>query len=74
VIFGAVPLVPYFLFDPSQQTFVLSVIATFSALTALGLLRWHATAERLLRTVGETVALGASCAAVAYLVGWLVGG
>ncbi|GGE25051.1 membrane protein [Primorskyibacter flagellatus] len=74
VIFGAVPLVPYFLFDPSQQTFVLSVIATFSALTALGLLRWHATAERMLRTVGETVALGASCAAVAYLVGWLVGG
>ena len=74
VVFGAVPLVPYFLFEPSERTFILSVAATFSALAALGLLRWSATTEKLLRTVSETVMLGVVCAAVAYLVGWLVGG
>lgn len=74
VMFGAVPLVPYLLFDASSQTFVLSVSATFSALAALGLLRWNATGERLLRTLGETVVLGAICALVAYSVGFLVGG
>jgi VIT1/CCC1 family predicted Fe2+/Mn2+ transporter len=74
VIFGAVPLVPYFLMEPSDATFYWSVFSTFSALAALGLLRWNATSERLARTMGETIAVGASCAAVAYLVGWIVGG
>lgn len=74
VIFGSIPLVPYFLFDASERTFVLSVAATFAALVSLGLLRWNATSEKLARTVGETVLLGAICAAVAYFVGWLVGG
>src|SRR6056297_2362312 len=35
VVFGAVPLVPYFLLEPMQQTFVLSVASTFGALVAL---------------------------------------
>ena len=74
VIFGAVPLVPYFLMEPSDATFYWSVFSTFSALAALGLLRWNATSERLARTMGETIAVGASCAAVAYFVGWIVGG
>ncbi|WP_375172967.1 VIT1/CCC1 transporter family protein [Pseudooceanicola sp.] len=74
VLFGSIPLIPYFLFEASQRTFVLSVLATFAALVALGLLRWNATSERLGRTVGETVLLGVICAAVAFFVGWLVGG
>lgn len=74
VIFGAVPLLPYFLMDPTRTTFHVSVLATVAALTALGLLRWNATGEGLARSILETVAVGAVCAVVAYYVGWLVGG
>ncbi len=74
VIFGAIPLVPYFIYEPTGQTFVMSLATTFSALVALGLLRWNATAEKLLRSVGETVLVGTVCAMVAYVVGWIVGG
>lgn len=74
VLFGAIPLVPYILLEATPQTFTLSVAATAAALVALGLLRWTATGEGLWRTLGETVGLGALCAAVAFGVGWLVGG
>ena len=74
VLFGAIPLCPYFVLDPTESTFRLSLIATFFALVTLGLLRWNATGERLVRTVGETVLVGSVCAAVAFSVGWIVGG
>ncbi len=74
VLFGSVPLVPYFFFEPTAQTFWLSVSTTGSALVALGIVRWSATGERLLRTVGETVLVGAVCALVAFVVGAVVGG
>jgi VIT1/CCC1 family predicted Fe2+/Mn2+ transporter len=73
VCFGAVPLLPYMLFAPSQTTFVTSVAATFLALVGLGLLRFGALQEKLLRSVGETVLVGGVCALVAFGVGWLVG-
>lgn len=72
MVFGAVPLVPYFLMEATDLTFRLSVLTTALALTALGLLRWNATGERLVRTVGETVLVGAVCALVAYGVGVIV--
>ena len=65
---------PYFIYEPTDRTFALSLAATFMALVALGLLRWNATGEKLIRTVGETVLVGTVCAAVAYFVGWIVGG
>ncbi|MGG7644645.1 VIT1/CCC1 transporter family protein [Rhodovulum sp. YNF3179] len=74
VLFGAVPLIPYFLMEPTGATFRLSVAATFLALVALGLLRWNATGERLRRCVGETVLVGGTCAVVAFAVGMIVGG
>lgn len=74
VAFGAIPLVPYFLLDPTDTTFALSVIATFCALVGLGLLRWSATRERIARSVGETVLVGTVCAVVAFMVGLIVGG
>ena len=74
VSFGAVPLLPYFLLPPDMTSFYLSVLSTGMALSALGLLRGLATGERVLRAVGETVAVGTACAVVAYAVGWLVGG
>ncbi|UYV39257.1 VIT1/CCC1 transporter family protein [Rhodobacteraceae bacterium D3-12] len=74
VVFGAVPLVPYFLLEPTAQTFNLSLAASGAALLALGLLRWNATGEHIARCVGETMAVGSVCGAVAYLVGWVIGG
>ncbi|MEO1000267.1 MAG: VIT1/CCC1 transporter family protein [Pseudomonadota bacterium] len=69
IVFGAVPLIPYFLLEPVTTTFYLSVVATGLALVALGLLRWHVTTETILRCVGETVLVGSICAAVAFGVG-----
>lgn len=72
VVFGVVPLAPYFFFAPTQLTFALSLAATGAALVALGLLRWSATGDRMLRSVAETVLVGGICAIVAYMVGALV--
>ncbi len=74
VLFGAVPLIPYFLLDPTNLTFYLSVGATALALIALGVLRWWSTHESLYRCVGETVLVGGVCATVAFAVGAIVGG
>jgi VIT1/CCC1 family predicted Fe2+/Mn2+ transporter len=74
VLFGAVPLVPYFLRPADALSFQLSCAATVGALFALGLLRWHATGHGLRRCIGETLTVGGACALVAYGVGWLVGG
>jgi len=74
VVFGAIPLVPYFLFEPTKTTFLFSIATTLSALIGLGLLRWSATREHIARSVGETVMIGTVCAIVAFAVGWIVGG
>ena len=74
VLFGAVPLVPYFVMEPTDTALILSSVSSALALVALGLLRWNATGERLLRCVGETVLVGTTCAVVAFVVGWIVGG
>lgn len=69
LMFGAIPLLPYFALEPTPLAFHLSVGATAAALVALGLLRWRITRETLWRSVGETVAVGGACAVVAYGVG-----
>jgi len=70
--FGALPLLPYFLMAADASAFRLSALATLGALSALGLLRAHATGERRLRAVAETVAVGGLCAGIAYGVGLAV--
>jgi len=72
--FGVVPLIPYFLSAPTPETFVYSVTATALALFALGVLRGVVTGDRMLRGISETLLIGGTCALVAYIVGWLVGG
>jgi VIT1/CCC1 family predicted Fe2+/Mn2+ transporter len=69
VLFGSIPLLPYFLLEPTTATFRLSVAATAAALVALGTLRWLVTRESFPRSVGETVLIGGICAVVAYTVG-----
>ncbi len=72
VALGIIPLIPYFLLPATALTFALSVGATLAALVLLGLVRWNATQEALVRCVSETVLVGAACAVVAYAVGALV--
>lgn len=74
VLFGVIPLLPYFLLEPTQTTFYLSIFATFVALAALGTLRWYATTVNLWRCVSETVFVGGVCAVVAFGVGLAFGG
>lgn len=74
IAFGAIPLAPYFIDPAGARNFPLSVLATFAALAALGLLRSNATGEPAARSVSETVLIGGLCAAVAFVVGRLVGG
>ncbi len=74
VVFGSVPLLPYFMRPADDTTFWLSVTATGLALLTLGLLRWRVTLERLWRCVWETMAVGTACALVAFAVGAIVGG
>ena len=69
ILFGCIPLIPYFLLPPDGRTFALSVLATFGALALLGLVRWRVTTETMARSVGETVAVGGVCAVIAYAVG-----
>ncbi|MCA0921579.1 VIT1/CCC1 transporter family protein [Pseudooceanicola nanhaiensis] len=73
VLFGSVPLLPYFVQGASGGSFGLSLTGAAFALAGLGLLRWYATGLSLLRSIGETLAVGAVCALVAFLVGFLVG-
>ena len=69
ICFGIIPLLPYFIYEPINSTFQLSVFATFCALVALGLLRYSVIRQNIFRSVGETVLVGGVSAIVAYLVG-----
>ncbi len=69
ILFGSAPLIPYFLADPSMETFWASLAASVLALVALGLLRWKVTNETVTRCVGETLLVGGLCGIVAYAVG-----
>ena len=71
VTFGVVPLVPYFMREPTQSTFYLSISATLAALVSLGLLRWKVTTQSMLRCVIEAVLVGGICAVVAFGVGMI---
>ncbi len=69
IIFGVIPLIPYFVLAPDASTFNLSIFATFAALCVLGLLRYMVIRENIIRCIGETVLVGGVCASVAYIVG-----
>ncbi len=69
ILFGSAPLIPYFLADPSMETFWASLAASVLALVALGLLRWKVTNETVTRCVGETLLVGGLCGIVAFAVG-----
>jgi vacuolar iron transporter family protein len=74
VIFGAVPIASYIFNVPQELKFQVAVFSTGLALVLLGILRSWVTRERMIIGALELLALGAVCAAVAYLVGVLLRG
>ena len=72
--FGLIPILPFFLAPDHPSTPWVSAAATLLALALLGLLRWRATRESVARAVGETLILGALCAALAFGAGNIVAG
>lgn len=69
LFFGAIPLLPYFFLEPTQQTFYIAIATSLFALFLLGLLRWKATGQKFWSSVGETILVGVVCGVVAYGVG-----
>lgn len=72
VLFGAIPLVPYFLGIAAEDRFSIAIIGTFIALVLLGGARSIVTREKLWRGPLEIVFVGALGAFVAYGVGVLL--
>ena len=69
VIFGAVPLLPYFFTMNPEQRFPAAIIGTFLALVLVGATRSIVTRERIYRGAIEIVLIGAVTASIAYGVG-----
>ena len=71
LLFGIVPLLPYFFMPANAQSFQVSIGLTGLSLLGLGLVRWKITMQSIWRCVGETMLIGGVCAAIAYVVGML---
>lgn len=71
VVFGFIPLIPYFLMRGSSRLFLTSCLFTVAAFIFLGILRWRVTKQPFIRAVGEIVLIGSVSATVAFAVGTL---
>lgn len=69
VLFGSVPLLPYFFDVPPEYRFTAAIIGTFFALVLVGVTRSIVTRERIYRGAIEIVIIGAVTASIAYGVG-----
>ncbi len=71
LIFGSIPLIPFILAGSLHQNtaFVYSIIGTFVALIALGLLKWRVVGSGLFSSLTEVIAVGGSAATIAFFVG-----
>ncbi len=74
LVFGAIPILPYVLMNGSEAALPVSLAATALALALLGGLRWSVSDQSLAACLGETLAVGALCAGVAWGAGHLVAG
>lgn len=68
IIFGLIPLLPYILLS-GENLFSFSIVFTFLALTALGVIRWRVGMQSFWRGIGETLLLGLISTLTAYFVG-----
>lgn len=69
LIFGFIPLIPYFFEFSVSHSFGISIAGTFLALILLGLLKGKVINRGLTRSVLEVVLIGGTAALAAFLVG-----
>ncbi|NOS68002.1 MAG: GMP synthase [Candidatus Peribacteraceae bacterium] len=69
LLFGSVPLIPYFLFREGSDNFPYAIGGTFIALLLVGVTRSIVTRERIYRGALEILLIGAVTASIAYGVG-----
>ncbi len=71
MLFGSIPIIPFFVLDhlSSAEIFQISTVGTFTALVALGILKWKVVGTGLVRSVLEMVVVGGTAAMIAFLVG-----
>jgi VIT1/CCC1 family predicted Fe2+/Mn2+ transporter len=76
VLAGLVPLLPLIVMPQrsSSDTFAASSVFTGLTFLAIGLIRGRIADENPLKSATETLFIGGSAAAVAFLVGWLLEG
>jgi VIT1/CCC1 family predicted Fe2+/Mn2+ transporter len=75
IILGSIPLIPFALLagQKAETVFIISSLATLSALVLLGTIRWRITGQSPLRAIGEVVIIGGVAAAAAFIVGSILG-
>jgi VIT1/CCC1 family predicted Fe2+/Mn2+ transporter len=76
VLAGLVPLLPLIIMlrQSADESFVASSVCTGVAFLAIGLIRGRVAGENPLKSGLETLFIGGSAAAVAFLVGWFLEG
>ncbi len=71
LIFGFIPLVPYFFNFPQENLFFYSSVATLLSLCLLGTLRSYLAKENIVTAVLEVLFVGIISSSLAYFVGFL---
>ena len=69
VVFGSVPLIPYFVFHGGSDNFTYAIVGTAIALLLVGVTRSLVTRERIYRGAIEILLIGGVTASIAYGVG-----
>jgi len=72
IIFGSIPLSPYFFLSGASNLFLISAIFSLIMFILIGLLRARITGEKIFKTLIEVVGVGAIAATIAYFVGLFV--
>lgn len=73
ISFGFIPLIPFIFLNSlgEEVLFEVSIVATFTALILLGILKWKVVGTKFTHTVLEVVLIGGVAASIAFFVGTL---
>lgn len=74
IVFGVIPLVPFFFFEPNFTTSLYSIAGTVMALLLLGVLRWQLVGRKPFKNILEILLVGGVASGIAFFVGYLFRG
>lgn len=72
VVGGLIPLSPYMLFNNSQLSLIISVVATLIALTLFGYIKGRFTGTQPVRSALQTALIGGLAATAAFIIARLI--